>query len=524
MYLTKLIQFKNQNKRIAIIGLGAENLQFLKWLIDVVNFPTKNIILADKNTSYTVDQQLEKKLQTCTKYLGPDYLDCLSLLDLEWVVKAPGIYSLKPELSSFRQINGQDSVTSSLVFFIEKFNSKIIGITGTKGKSTTSSLLTFLLKNLLNYDVEYCGNTTGISPYLFWNDLNLEIKDNNFWVIELSSFQLQDLGFCNVSPFRSVITNYYIDHQDQHRTAAEYWRAKDNIFLYSQGLLVANSQIQGKSNLKDILKDKQVLLISNDDVLNLSQNINFHLPGQHNLMNLVQALAVCANLENSKNVSLEKVQSWITKNQVELNKILLNFRSLPHRYQQVRAEKIPITVNEVSKQLNLIWVDDGYATEPDAVAAAVNSVSGKLGNYLWLWLAGFDKGSNLEVIIQAILEKQIQSKLYSVEYCGFVGQRALTELYTSVGSSQAIGLVTLKDSMALYHQNLNQISLAFVKWLGNQLSELKLSSQEQAFSTLNQLEEYTLHIVFSPAGSSFDEFKNAEERATWWTDTVKKTL
>jgi UDP-N-acetylmuramoylalanine-D-glutamate ligase len=517
MYLNQLIELNKSNKKIAIIGFGKENQQFLEWLLNVVHFNPDKIILADKNLDIVLDDNLISKLDNSNFYFGNSYLDCLHDSQLEWAFKAPGIHSLKYEFQEFRKKKGEFAVTSGMIFFLEKFKDKIIGITGTKGKSTTSSLTTFLIKNILHLNVEYCGNTTGISPYSFWQDLDYTAKPEDYWVIELSSFQLQDIGFAKLSPSRSIITNYHIDHQDQHQGVNEYWLAKDQIFLFGENYLVANQQIVGKSKLKE----DNILLISEENVRCVTSKLNFHLPGEHNLMNLAEALAIVANLADKKNRSVSKVLDWVESNMDSINKNLQNFQGLPHRFQLIRQDKLKIKIRGSEKGLNLVWVDDGYATEPDAVVAAIKSVPTTFGNFLWLWLAGVDKGSGLKALVDAILEKQIHSELYSVEYCGSVGKRTLCELYETVGTNQDFPLVKLKDTVESEFKCLAFIAERFSKWIENYLSELEQSDQIDVLDELLCLNELSLHIVLSPSGSSFDEFKNVGHRSEWWVELVK---
>ena len=133
-----------KNKQILLLGLGGEIWQFLNWLIEVVKFDPKQIVLADGKEQ--IDFKNYQKSDFGEVFLGKNYLESLQNPDLELVFKAPGIWSLKPELEQFRHQKGADKVLSSLVFFMQKFQPQIVGITGTKGKSTTASLTHFLLQ------------------------------------------------------------------------------------------------------------------------------------------------------------------------------------------------------------------------------------------------------------------------------------------------------------------------------------------------------------------------------------------
>ena len=140
-----------RNKKIVIVGLGTENLQFLQWLKKVVQFKLENIFLADQQQEGFRENLKTKlfKLGFSHKEVvlllnnlsnGKNYLKILENPEIEWVIKSPGIWSLSPEFVEFRGRKSPYRVVSSLCFFFEKFRSQIVAITGTKGKSTTSNL------------------------------------------------------------------------------------------------------------------------------------------------------------------------------------------------------------------------------------------------------------------------------------------------------------------------------------------------------------------------------------------------
>jgi len=351
------------DKKIAIIGLGKENLQFLDWLLKVVKFDPKNIILADQKevdlSAILLDYQGN---QTVTTFFGENYLDCLQVPDLEYAFKAPGIWSLKSEFETFRQQKGVDRVCSSLVFFLQKYRDQIVGVTGTKGKSTTSALIHNLLSGFENTKATYCGNTTGISPYQFWTDLNQEIDANQFFVIELSSFQLQDLGFSQISPKYAVITNYFIDHQDQHATVREYWKAKDQLFTHQKDddLVVISQTVVENTQFSEALTSAKMLLINTELANQHPELIGFiksPLLGEHNQRNTDQAIAITAAVRlksEGKIGDVNDICEEIKKNKFKYQASVNRFKGLPHRIELVRTVESQTFLNQRPVQIQII--------------------------------------------------------------------------------------------------------------------------------------------------------------------------
>lgn len=391
-FLERLLAIRNTNKKVLLFGLGQENKQFLHWLVKVAGLTFENLAIAEQRdlSREEVLDSLEKEdflshlktkvqkdslseLWLFTQDKQWDFLQPQYLAQIEYIFKSPGIWSLHPYLIEFRKSKGIDAVLSPLTFFLERFRQKIIGITGTKGKTTTSTLTTHLLEQLLRSSPDtqaralYCGNTVNISPYLYWSDLQQDIKSQEYFVLELSSFQLQDLGFAKLSPHFSAITNYFIDHQDQHQSPQEYWLAKDQIWLHHKDAdyLVCNQQIIDRSflsrlfktasantseNLKAKLPNK-ALIIDEQLAQQISEYLDFAnspLQGLHNQFNL--AIAVClVELVNLEQKLLTNLSLTIDNNLLLQSihthkdfyaKHLQTFTPVKHRLELVRSVQI----------------------------------------------------------------------------------------------------------------------------------------------------------------------------------------
>lgn len=188
-----------KEKKVLVLGMGREGKSTLAYLKR--KYPGKKVEIADKND-------------------GENYLDKLKNYDV--IVKSPGIPPL-PEIQKAKE-EGK-IVTSATNIFFSEFRGKIIGITGTKGKSTTAALIYEVIKNG-GLDVYLVGNI-GL-PSL---ELLDKINENSTVVYELSSFQLYDL---TKSPQIAVVTNIYPEHLDWHGSFENYKKAKKNIFKYQK--------------------------------------------------------------------------------------------------------------------------------------------------------------------------------------------------------------------------------------------------------------------------------------------------
>lgn len=456
MYLSKLQHIASNNGKILIIGLGQENKQFLNWLLETVKLNPSQITIADLKP---------QELAGIKIVSGDTYLEALNQ-DYDLVVKAPGIWSLKPDLVAYRLRNGHDSIISSLTFFVERFRDSIVMITGTKGKTTTSSWIKHILSSKLDIEVKYCGNTTNISPYQFWTDLD-GAGDDRFFVIEASSFQLQDLGVTKLSPKYAVITNLYIDHLDQHSDINEYWLAKDNIYKYqnSEDYLVITEQVSKNLITRNIKPISEVTVVDEDTITLLKSHYNMNLVGDHNWSNLGLAIQVANNINDSE---------------IDLQALINTFEPPKGRLELVRTY--------ISEDKEFRFYNDNTATEPDAVMAAINALTSN-DQELVLILSGKVKQGNYTQLAELIKSKLSNNTLSKVFYFGDVGN----VMYEMVNGE--------KHEFESFKEFLNKATT---------IDELSLSDSK------------VVNVLFSPAGSSFDEFENYIVRGEGYLNWVSK--
>lgn len=316
-----------KNKKVAIIGDGLEGRDAYKFL-------------KSRGAKITVlDQKYDK-----------DYLDNLDQYEL--IVRSPGVYPFKPELKKAQKAGVR--ITSVTHIFFDQFPGTIIGVTGTKGKGTTSTLIYEILKEA-GFDVYLCGNIG--KPML---ELLPLLNSGSYVILEMSSFQLIDLP---VSPNISVVLNITLDHMDWHKDKDEYLNAKKNIVKYQNknDWAVINSEYKVSRDFAKATK-ANVIYFSKTRLEEIYKK-DLILRGEHNLENISAAIAVGKILNVNKELMIKTVR---------------NFKGLEHRLEFVREIK------------GIKFYNDSFATGPQPTVAAINSFD----EDETIILGGSDKGLN----------------------------------------------------------------------------------------------------------------------------------
>ncbi len=340
--LEQEVQFVGFEKKVAILGYGLEGQDAEKYF---KGFGSEITIL---------DRKYDE-----------NYLANLNSFDT--IVRSPGVYRYLSEIIQAEK-DGVE-ITSSLKIFFEKCPAKIIGVTGTKGKGTTSTLIYEILKKA-GKDVYLVGNIG--KPYL---ELLPKLTKDSLVVMELSSFQLIDL---TKSPHIAVVLNITLDHMDWHKSKEEYVSAKQNIVRYQtvSDCAVVNSEYDVSKSFTEITKAKVVLF--NKSKLEDKYKENLLLKGEHNLENIAATVAVAKIL---------KVDDKIIK------QVVSNFKGLEHRLELVR---------EVG---GVTFYNDSFATGPQPTIAAIKSFS----EPETLILGGSDKGLSYDELGKEItVNKQVK--------------------------------------------------------------------------------------------------------------------
>ncbi len=334
--------------RIAILGSGREGLAAFDFL-EAAGVAKRLDIITEGLSGRGRESELEARgiLKVCPfREAGLEQYDVL--------VRSPGVSPYRPCLLAAAKA-GTAIVNPSTLWFRAHPNANTIVITGTKGKSTTAALLAHLLEHL-GQRVRLAGNIG--TPLLACDD-----QDVDWWVIELSSFQLADL---EARPSIGVLLNLSADHLDWHGSRERYRADKLRLAeLVRPGGLVAN---EADPVLREALADRpEVKWFSTAPVEGPFADaaevaMPPSLPGKHNRANLAACLAVIEKL------GLDAVGALVA---------LGSFRGLPHRLQELG------TAGDVR------YIDDSISTAPVATAAALEALAGRR---VVLLVGGLDRG------------------------------------------------------------------------------------------------------------------------------------
>ena len=358
---SKLIEFNERLKksRIAIIGIGVSNLPLLDYLYEL-----------GADVTIFSDKKIEVDL---SKYNYKVYEDGLSLLNgFDIIFRSPGCLPTRSEIVKEKERGCY--VTTEVQEVIKLTPSKVIGVTGSDGKTTTTTLIDLVLRSS-GYKTFLGGN---IGTPLF-----TKIKDmtkDDIVVLELSSFQLMDM---EVSPDISVITNIVPNHLDKHKDMDEYIDSKCNIFRHGSGKLILNDDNEITKNLKS---DRDIRYFSRTHKTNSFYTIDGYiyfegkevldckklkLRGVHNYENICTCLAATSEL-----IDFPKAL-----------KAICDFGGVEHRLEFVRE------IDGVK------WYNDSVSSSPTRTIAGLESYPEKIV----LIAGGYDKNLDYTPIAKPIL-------------------------------------------------------------------------------------------------------------------------
>jgi UDP-N-acetylmuramoylalanine--D-glutamate ligase len=446
------------DKKILILGFGLEGLSTLKFLLK--HSPSSKITVADKNES--LSENIVIKDNHLSFIGGADYLRKINKFDI--VFKTPGI-SLKDI-----EIKDKTKICSQSQLFISLFKNQIIGITGTKGKSTTSSLIYHIISKYTQ-NVILVGNI-GIPPL----DLYDQINEKSIIVYEISSHQLE---FNTVSPHIAILLNTFEEHLDHYNSYLEYKLAKFNIAKYQNkdDYFIYNADDEVLMKILELIKPTAKLypysekltiqtgcmlkkdyisfIDCHDEKLRYNLNEKRKLPGHHNLFNIMPAICACKIIGISDDF---------------ISKGISTFKPLEHR------------IEYVGKYNNVVFYNDSIATIPEATIEAVKT----LKNIGTIILGGFDRDVHYENLMNFILTTSIKN----IIFLGNAGKRM--------------------------HDIIKE------KTTNNNKSLFVVKSFEEAVYTAIKKTPRDMICLLSPAAASYDMFKNFEERGRKFKQLVKE--
>lgn len=299
--------------------------------------------------SMTICDQNEEQLRVTSYEFqgGANWLNNLERFDV--IIKSPGIPH-NPVLDPLTE-----KITSSTRIFLDTIADRdavIIGVTGSKGKSTTSSLIASILE-AAHKDTVFAGNIG--EPAIARLD---DVHSGTFVVLEMSSYQLSDL---TVSPHMAVVTSFFPDHLDYHGSLESYLDAKKNIARYQQDgdMLFFNAASAGAVDIAKEGHGRKIPFTAADAPLRIEET---QLIGEHNLSNITAACMVAAACGIEKETALTAVK---------------NFKGLPHRLQSLGIHH------------GIEWIDDAISTTPESTIAGLDALDHRVTTLI---LGGKDRG------------------------------------------------------------------------------------------------------------------------------------
>lgn len=474
------------NKKIGILGLGEENIALVNYLI---KHGAENITICDQKNREELKANIDK-INNIGKikidfHLGSAYMD--ELRNFEIIFRSPGLPYINEKIQDAKKQGTE--ISSAIKLFFSLCPSPIIGVTGTKGKGTTASLIFKILswksearnpkpaspagRSETRYRNVYLAGNIGNSPFEFIDKLT---KDD-IVILELSSFQLQDM---DKSPHIAVVLDIKSDHLDYHKNQDEYIMAKQNVVIHQNksdfcvinadyltsfefaALSAAQTYWFSRKKAIDqgawVRNNEEIILNFNDNVENIIETKDLQLRGAHNLENICAAIIAAklcgANIESIKNT-------------------LKSFRGLEHRLEFVDE------INGVK------FYNDSYSTTPDTTIAAVKAFS----EPIILIAGGSEKNADYTELGETITNSNVKTAIL----IGETGPRiksVISNQLSVIGKSNHLKII---DTC----KNMNDI-----------------------FAAIEQEMKPGDVVLLSPASASFDWFKNYSKRGYQFKNAV----
>jgi len=464
-------------KKVAVLGLGLENLYLCDFLLK--NKITK-IEVRDQKKFFDIEKSFgagEKKVLDSIKskltfVLGNEYLS--GLKNFDYIFRTPGISPLNPEIVIAKK--NQVVISSQIQLFFDLCPAKIIGVTGTKGKGTTASLIAEIIKkNFLPEKKVFLLGNIGQSAI----DKIGQIEKNDFVILELSSFQLQDL---TVSPNIAVITNLSEDHLNYHQNLSEYYDAKMNIIRYQSKSDFAIINQDYLTSFEMIsLADSKVFLFSGRnyvdegafvrEISNKLYELVLRFSGKEEVVCRSDELKIVGrhNLENIAAASI--VAKILNIKTAIISRVIREFEGLTHRIEYVGM------INKAR------FYNDSFATNPLSTISALDSFS----EPIILIVGGSLKNCDYRPLTKKIIE---QKNIKHIVYFGQSGE--------------------------IINQQLSALGFKKSIFGGEEIDEIVGLTKD--LSAPGDI------VLFSPASASFGMFKNYKDRGDQFRLAVQKHL
>lgn len=441
-----------KNKDISVIGIGISNLPLIKFLCE----NGANVTACDKKTlSELGETAAELSLLGVKLNCGEDYLENLSG---EIIFKTPGMRFDVPALEKARKKGSV--ITSEMEVFFEVCPAKIIAVTGSDGKTTTTTLIYEILK--ASGHRCHLGGNIG-TPLLCTTD---NISPDDIVVVELSSFQLHTM---KKSADVAVVTNITPNHLDMHKSYEEYIEAKRNIYIYGneKDVLVVNKTNEKSYECRETAKgsvrvfgyDKSCDVYSENDTIyafgkKILETKDIKIPGEHNVQNYMTAIAATYQLYNDEAV----------------RQVARTFGGVPHRIEFVR---------EIG---GVRYYNSSIDSSPNRT---INTL--KVFDKVILIAGGKDKGIAYDELGESLATK--------------------TKHIILIGKTGPI----IKEALDKYVQRTG---------VGMDITTQFCTTYEEAVNAAKKVAKSGDVVLLSNASTSFDMFKNFEERGNLFKEIV----
>ena len=448
-----------KTKRVALIGAGVSHLSLIRLLAGYGVSVT--VLDRSDRTKFGEDKAAALEEIGVTLRLGDDYLDHLT--DFDIVFRTPGMYYHNDKLTAARRAGVV--ITSEMECFFRLCPCKIVAVTGSDGKTTTTTMIAELLRRAGK--TVHLGGNIGHPLLAEAGDIHPE----DIAVLELSSFQLMTM---TRSPHIAVITNLAPNHLDVHRNFAEYIAAKENIFTHqmTKDIAVFNADntitaeeacralgrtrlFSRKQEVKDgvFLRGEAIIARSRGQERQIMTTNHIKLPGVHNVENYLAAISVVDGM-----VPDEIIQDFAG-----------TFQGVEHRIELIRTRK------------GVRWYNDSIASSPSRTIAGLNSFHQKV----ILIAGGKDKGISYESL-GPVINERVKLLLLCGATAGVIRQSV--------------------EQAANY----------------NGLEILDVEDYQEAVSLADSHSREGDVVILSPASTSFDRFANFMDRGKTFKNIVNQ--
>ena len=448
-------------RKVAIVGLGVSNLPLMEYLYE----KKANVTVFDERDIDSISKDIMDKITTYGFgfHFGEDALKNLKGFNV--IFRSPSCLPTRKELVD--EANNGAIVTTEVELLMKMCPCKIVGVTGSDGKTTTTSLINAILKKA-GYNT-FLGGNIGTPLFTKLSDM----KPEDILVLELSSFQLMGM---EISPDIAVITNITPNHLNIHKDYEEYIEAKKNIFKYQdeKGVLVLNYDNEITRNCEKEANGKVIFfssknkldngyIVDEDVIKECEDKIRKHilnvedviLRGNHNYQNIATAIAATSSL-----VDIDTIVEAVKE-----------FKPVEHRIEFIRELD------------GVKWYNDSASSSPSRTLSGINAFK----EDIILIAGGYDKNLDYTPLAKPIIEK--------VKSLILIGQ-------TSGKIFDAVKLELEKEN--------KEIDIHMCE------------SLEETIKHAKKVAKPGQVVLFSPASASFDMFKNFADRGNQFKELVKK--